>query len=330
MDLRLLHRFIVVAEMGSINKAAAKLNFSQPALTKSIRLLEERLDVTLIVRGPRGISLTPIGEKILKHAKLMEAEIRKLDGEIDVFKNNSMGHVRIGVPPGPGFLSTVMPIAATKMTRSGVRITLDVTMGTRAELIRQLLHGELDFIISTTADDETSSELVQEKLYQDRRMIVVASDHPLASEPEVSEEALRGFSWIVQKQASTVADAGLDELMDGEVSQNTINSNSTQFVKIMILMHGWIGLVAHDAVRLEMHKGQLVEIEVPPGPIRNLLQKRIIEVSYRRDVPLYSSAAKLLRHIRTACAEQYPPLAEDEDTDEDGATIAAARRAAAV
>lgn len=312
MDLRLFHRFIVVAETGGINKAAAKLNLSQPALTKSIRLLEERLDVALIVRGPRGISLTPIGEKILQYAKLMEAEVRKLDGEISTFKNISMGHVRIGVPPGPGFLTTVMPVAAKNFARTDMRVTLDVTMGIRADLVRLLQHGELDFMISTAASSENSPELTQERLYQDRLVIVAAVDHPLASQPVVPASALRDYPWVIQKQASSASDSVLDEMIEANMGRSTISSNSTQFVKIMIAHNNWIGLVAYDAVRLEIQRGVLVELNVEGPWIKRLLQKRIIEISYRRDVPLSSSAAKLKRYITAACAEQYPPVPQDQ------------------
>ena len=308
MDLRLLHRFIVVAETGSINKAAARLNFSQPALTKSLRLLEERLDVQLVVRGPRGISLTPIGEKTLKHAKLMEAEVRKLDGEISTHKKISMGHVRIGVPVGPGFLTTVLPAAVMRFARTDMRVTLDVTMGIRADLIRPLLHGEIDFLISTTADDDTSAELVREVLYQDRRLLVVAPDHPLAAGSAVSTAELGEYSWVIQKQASSPSDAILDEMIEAEVSRNTIKSNSTQFVKIMMSDHNAIGLLAYDAVRVEMQKGQLVELRVEDRRLHKLLENRTIEISHRRDVPLSSAATRLMRYIKSACRDQYPPV----------------------
>lgn len=309
MDIRLFQRFIAVAECGGVNKAASKLNLSQPALTKSIRLLEERLDVALMVRGPRGISITPMGEKILKYAKLMEAEVRKLDGEISACKNISMGKVRVGVPPGPGFLSTVLPTAAKRFTRSDLRVTLDVTMGIRADLLRMLQHGEIDFMISTAAD-EAASELTHERLYEDRLVIVASAEHPLASDSVVPTAALSNYPWVIQKQASAVSDAVLDEVIEANTRRSTISSNSTQFVKIMIADHQWIGVAAYDAVRIEIQKGSMKELNVEDPWVKRLLQRRVVEISYRRDVPLSSSASKLKRYIKAACAVQYPPVSQ--------------------
>lgn len=306
MDLRLLSRFIVVAETGSINKAAARLNLSQPALTKSIQLLEERMDVTLIVRGPRGISLTEVGETMLKHAKLMEAEVRKLDGEISAFKNISMGHVRIGVPPGPGFLTTVMPEATRRFANRGLRVTLDITMGTRADLLRPLLLGDLDFIIASAGEEDIASELISEDLYGERRLIVVAADHPLAGKAAVTPEDLQRYPWAILKQGQFMPGT-LHDLTGGQESSfSAINSNSTQFIKIMLYEGNWIGLVTYDSVRVEIQKGLLVELTAQADPdVYNPIDAHMMQISYRRDVPLSTAGARLMREIRNACTEQY-------------------------
>ena len=54
MDIELLGRFVAVVELGSLNKAAAKLNLSQPTLSRSISLLEERFSAELIRRSFRN------------------------------------------------------------------------------------------------------------------------------------------------------------------------------------------------------------------------------------------------------------------------------------
>jgi len=310
MDLRLLSRFIVVAETGSINKAAARLHLSQPALTKSIQLLEERIGVTLIVRGPRGISLTEVGQMMLRHAKLMEAEVRKLDGEISAFKNISLGHVKIGVPPGPGFLTTVMPIATHRFADKGLRVTFDVTMGTRADLLRPLLLGDIDFMVASAGDDDVSGDLVREELYVERRLLVVSPSHPLASVKTVKPEDVRAYPWAILKQGEFHAGSLADLIHHEDFSSSVINSNSTQFVKVMLLNKQWIGLVNYDAVRVELQKGQLVELVLQSPHARNRLQEeRMIEICYRRDVPLSTASTRLMREIRAACAAQsYFPV----------------------
>ena len=86
MDTRLLNRFVAVVELGSLNRAAQKLNLSQPALSKSIQALEETLGVDLMKRGPRGASVTAFGQSVYTYAKLIGAEMRKMEEEIGALR----------------------------------------------------------------------------------------------------------------------------------------------------------------------------------------------------------------------------------------------------
>ena len=58
MELRSLHYFVRIAELGSITRASAHLHVAQPALTRHIQRLEDELDVTLFTRANRGVRLT--------------------------------------------------------------------------------------------------------------------------------------------------------------------------------------------------------------------------------------------------------------------------------
>ena len=71
MDLTLLRSLIAVADAGTITGAAERLNVTQPALSRRIHQLEDHLGVTLLSRGRKGVSLTPIGELVLPEARLL-------------------------------------------------------------------------------------------------------------------------------------------------------------------------------------------------------------------------------------------------------------------
>ena len=68
----------MVAEKGSIRQAAEALSIAQPALSRSIRSIEENLQVKLMNRGPRGVELTEYGKTLISYGKIIEAnfEIR--------------------------------------------------------------------------------------------------------------------------------------------------------------------------------------------------------------------------------------------------------------
>ena len=92
MQSRLLKSFLAVADKSSITEAAAALNVSQPALTKSIKQLEADLGVTLFERTSTGVSLTRFGSVLQHHAKIMENEYRHALSRIDDLKGGDAAH----------------------------------------------------------------------------------------------------------------------------------------------------------------------------------------------------------------------------------------------
>src|SRR6476661_8306813 len=116
MNLRTLKRFLTVAELGSINKAATQLNVSQPSLSKDLQDFEKELGVALFSRTAKGVSLTDFGQNIFLRAKLVDAEFRKLEGEARAMRDLSIGEVQVGVVPG--FLqSEILPNATLNLVR---------------------------------------------------------------------------------------------------------------------------------------------------------------------------------------------------------------------
>lgn len=159
MNLRTLKRFLAIAELGSINKAAAHLNVSQPSLTKDLQDLEEALGVELFTRNARGVSLTSFGETIYTRAKLVDAEFRKLESEARALRDVSMGEVNVGVVPGL-LQNQILPKATLNLTQRARRLTVNYRFGHRSSMLGPLLRGDLDFVIVGIEDDEYADELV--------------------------------------------------------------------------------------------------------------------------------------------------------------------------
>ena len=88
--------FLAVAETGSISRAAEQLYISQPAVSKSIRNLEDALTVRLIDRSSRGITLTEHGQLLYDHLREAFASIRTAEEELQQINMLGIGELRIG------------------------------------------------------------------------------------------------------------------------------------------------------------------------------------------------------------------------------------------
>lgn len=102
MDLELLKRFYITAQEGAIGRAAQKLNVAQSALTRSIQLFEHRMKTQLFERTPKGVRLTPQGERLFAFAKKMMEDAEsfersfyekdeEIEGEIKIITNPFLG-----------------------------------------------------------------------------------------------------------------------------------------------------------------------------------------------------------------------------------------------
>ena len=95
--MELYYNFYIVAEYGNISKAAERLFISQPAVTKSIKNLENSLGIKLFNRTSKGVNLTDEGKMLYNHVKNAFMEIEAGEKLIKKLKDKSLGVVRIGI-----------------------------------------------------------------------------------------------------------------------------------------------------------------------------------------------------------------------------------------
>lgn len=111
MDSRLIEYFLRVAELGSINKAAADLRLSQPALSRYVASLEHELRAKLFTRTQGGVQLTEAGTLLRERARPI---LRQLTNLIEQVGDRASGQLSVGVPPSWQFLFTSKFVARLK------------------------------------------------------------------------------------------------------------------------------------------------------------------------------------------------------------------------
>lgn len=140
MDIRQLRYFIAIAEAGSLSAAAQKLHIAQPSLSQHLANMEQELEVQLVVRSPRGSTLTAEGEVLLRHAHGICDMMRHCVTEMREMSREVTGTVRFGMPPSSSMVMSV-PLAET----------------VRVELPKVRLHASeaMSGFIKTWIDDAT-------------------------------------------------------------------------------------------------------------------------------------------------------------------------------
>ena len=304
MNLRTLKRFLTIAELGSINKAAAHLAVSQPSLTKDLQDLEATLGVALFTRTARGVSLTPFGQTIYTRAKLVDAELRKLEGEAQALRNVSMGEVHVGVVPGQ-LHSEILPAATLNLTRRAKRLAVNYRFGHRPALLNQLLHGDLDFAIVGLEDDERADELVSEPLFSDRNALLVRAGHPLLEADRI-EARLGGYPWLVLSECAQLEQMlrRLVRTHGKPLANNIIRTDSFHFFRSTLVASECIGLSRFDSARLERDTGNVVELPILSRGRARLLASHMIGIVYRRDTMLSTASQALIREIKQLAGQE--------------------------
>ena len=176
MEFRQLQHFVAIVETGSISAAARRLYLAQPAISASIKKLENDLNAPLFHRRERGVSLTEAGQQFLSHAKQILKQANDAKLAMQAIEGLDQGEVEIGVPPMLGSYFFPPLIMAFKHQYPALRLNI-LDTGTR-NIRKKLLEGDLE--LGVVADHDLPPEFDSGKLIREEMVVCMAADHPLA------------------------------------------------------------------------------------------------------------------------------------------------------
>lgn len=208
LRLQQLAVFEKVAEAGSILAASRDLAMTQPAVSKSIRELEQQLDGQLFERGKRGVVLTEFGRLFARHTKSMLAELRYLAEDLNDWQSGTAGHVVVGTLITAS--ATLLPEAITRLRQSAPDVVVTVRVGPNTALFPELARGELDVVVgvlpadanAVLGDDAERAQLKHVVLYEEALSIVVGRRNALAARDSVHLSDLHEMAWVVPTRDS--------------------------------------------------------------------------------------------------------------------------------
>jgi DNA-binding transcriptional LysR family regulator len=299
-DLADLRLFIHIAESPSLTQGARRAFLSPAAASTRIKALEQQLNTRLLYRDSRGVELTPAGERLLQHARLIMRQVDYLKSEFADYGADSAGHIRIfaNTTAVTEFLPEVL--AGFMAGRPGV--TVDLQEKLSRDIVRGVLDGAAD--LGIIAGPVEVQDLQVLHFSTDKLVIVVPVGHPLAERPSATLRQTLAFQHIGLHDGSTLLSFLRDHVERmGEQLSLRIQVSGFEAICRMVEAGVGIGILPESAARRHSRTMKLVtveldepwavrersvlvrELEALPGTVRALIDL------LRRDEPGAPSAA---------------------------------------
>ncbi|OCW57656.1 pca operon transcription factor PcaQ [Hoeflea olei] len=265
IKIRHLEAFVEVARQKSVGRAAITLSLTQPAVTRTIRELEEIVGAALIEREGRGIRLSHQGEVFLSHAGSGLAAVR---GGIAALANVATvagPPVRVGALPTVS--ATIMPGAVAEFLDSGFKSPLRVITGENRVLLDQLRKGDLDLVMGRMPAPENMVSLRFEPLYRDRVIFVVSRTHPLAGQRQVTADILARHPVLVPPEGSIIHPFVERLMLEQGMARpgRAIETVSDSFGRAYLRASDAIWIISRGVVAAEIASGEFVELPIDTG-----------------------------------------------------------------
>ncbi len=195
MQFRQLRNFVTVAEELHMHRAAERLNMAQPALSQQIKSLEERLGVILFSRAHRRLALTPAGEAFLEKTRMaLEMADRAV---IDARRTarGELGALNLGYVSSAMF-NQKLPGVLRQLHADGAEIQVSLTTGNVQTLLEAVQQSTLDIAVLRGPLTAPPEDLEVRPFAQEKVMLALPGQHPLANSSALSLASLTGEKWI--------------------------------------------------------------------------------------------------------------------------------------
>jgi DNA-binding transcriptional LysR family regulator len=249
LKIKHMKLLVTVGEQNNIFRASQLLNMAQPAVTKTIRDLENALDLTLFHRSSRGVTPTAYGEVLIKHAKLILAQVRHVSEELVSLHEGVTGHINVGTLLAASPWLLPKSVATMKEQRSNISVS--ITEGTSTLLQPRLLIGEIDVVVGRLPEVQDVEEVFSEPLYYEPVSLVVRSGHPLLEKGNLELKDLVDCQWIMPSEG-TVLRREIENAfheMGLQVPQNTVECVSVLTNRTLLMETDMIASMPYQVVK---------------------------------------------------------------------------------
>lgn len=182
VDLTDLRLMVAIAEANSLSKGADRSHLSVAAVSVRIKNIEESLGTRLLYRSSQGVTLTPPGQALVQHARLVLAQMERLRSDLQAYTRGVKGHLRVYASITA--IAEFLPPTLGRYLASHPDVNIDLRERPSSDIVRAVSEGQADLGIIS---GPVRTEALELRPYRTDRLVVVApAAHPLAAGSSVN------------------------------------------------------------------------------------------------------------------------------------------------
>lgn len=195
LDLRLLRIFATVVRCGGFSAAQSELGMGQSTISTHIASLETRLGYRLCERGKSGFRLTEKGRRVLEHSQVLFGALGDFRDQVQSLAGRLVGELSIGLADNIATLPEArIHEALARFCARDQDVRLHLSIGSSAELERQMLGGELNLAVACFSRQLPNLRYLP--LYSERVAVFCGQGHPLFAREHVNQADLEACAWV--------------------------------------------------------------------------------------------------------------------------------------
>lgn len=292
-DLHQLQAFATVVACGTLGRAAIALHVTQPALSRTVRSLEEHIGAPLFERHSKGMLLTDVGRALLPHANslLLESEVAK--EEISAMLGLAKGTVRIGTISSVS--SSILPLVIDNFSKKFPNHQVQVIEDVWDRIADSLINNHVDLAFGVYTQDIEGLSAIKDCRWDDISFLVAGAHHPLQEKRQIKLVDTMDERWVTAPRGTPPYQSlkGIFARHEMALPNIVVETRSTTLMKSLVKQSGFLSWMPKAMFSFEQQAGLINTLGIPNTTATYTL------TAYRRSLGILPKPAiKLLEELR--------------------------------
>jgi DNA-binding transcriptional LysR family regulator len=289
MTLTQIRHFIGLAKAGSFVKASGQLFLTQPALSRSIKSLEDELGQLLFDRTGKKIELTPFGHSTLQRCQALLEEVEALKHSGQVLGAADSGHVRLGLSSGPGAMLTAPVMMHFAMHFP--KFQVDIVRANTSTLTHMLRERTVDALVIDLRSMRPAADLQVTEIGEMQGAFMCRKNHPLTRRSKVTFDQLRQYPVASTPLSDELARVLIERYGERAHPDVLVKYASDEISHLIHLVE------RTDALLLAIRASapELVEVKVTP-PLNDHARFGLVTLANKAEALYLPEIRQLMRH----------------------------------